>query len=28
VAPNLYLGKVYWKQKRVIDFALEFPATA
>lgn len=28
VAPGLYLGKVYWKKKRLIDFALEFPATA
>jgi hypothetical protein len=25
VAPTLYLGKVYWKQKRLIDFAIEFP---
>jgi hypothetical protein len=24
VAPNLYLGKVYWGQKRTIDFCLEF----
>jgi hypothetical protein len=26
VAPNIYLGKVYWSKKRLIDFALEFPA--
>ena len=26
VAPGLYLGKVYWKKKRLIDFAVEFPA--
>jgi len=25
IAPGLYLGKVYWKQKRLIDFAVEFP---
>lgn len=24
VQPGLYLGKVYWAQKRLIDFALEF----
>ena len=24
VAPKLYLGKVYWDKKRLIDFALEF----
>jgi hypothetical protein len=24
VAPNIYLGKVYWEKKRLIDFALEF----
>jgi hypothetical protein len=24
VAPNIYLGKVYWGQKRTIDFCLEF----
>ncbi len=24
IAPNLYLGKVYWEKKRLIDFALEF----
>ena len=22
--PGLYLGKVYWAKKRLIDFALEF----
>jgi hypothetical protein len=27
VAPHVYLGKVYWSKKRLIDFALEFPAT-
>jgi len=27
VAPSVYLGKVYWSKKRLIDFALEFPAT-
>ena len=26
VAPRIYLGKVYWSKKRLIDFALEFPA--
>ena len=26
VAPNVYLGKVYWEKKRLIDFCLEFPA--
>ena len=26
VGPNTYLGKVYWSKKRLIDFALEFPA--
>jgi hypothetical protein len=26
VAPRIYLGKVYWEKKRLIDFALEFPA--
>jgi len=26
IAPNLYLGKVYWDKKRLIDFALEFGA--
>ena len=25
VAPGVYLGKVYWSNKRLIDFALEFP---
>jgi hypothetical protein len=24
IGPNLYLGKVYWGKKRLIDFALEF----
>ncbi|MEA3032566.1 MAG: hypothetical protein QOH86_582 [Sphingomonadales bacterium] len=24
IEPNLYLGKVYWKKSRLIDFALEF----
>lgn len=24
IAPNVYLGKVYWSKKRLIDFALEF----
>ncbi len=24
IGPNLYLGKVYWGQKRLIDFCLEF----
>jgi hypothetical protein len=28
VAPRVYLGKVYWGKKRLIDFALEFPAQA
>ena len=27
VGPRMYLGKVYWSKKRLIDFALEFPAT-
>ena len=26
VGANIYLGKVYWSKKRLIDFALEFPA--
>ena len=26
VAPNFYLGKVYWEKKRLIDFCLEFNA--
>ncbi len=26
VSPGVYLGKVYWSKKRLIDFALEFPA--
>jgi|SRR5450432_387496 len=25
VSPRIYLGKVYWSKKRLIDFALEFP---
>jgi hypothetical protein len=25
IAPALYLGKVYWGRKRLIDFALQFP---
>jgi hypothetical protein len=25
IAPGLYLGKVYWGKKRLIDFAIEFP---
>lgn len=24
IAPNLYLGKVYWQKARLIDFALDF----
>jgi hypothetical protein len=24
IAPNVYLGKVYWNKKRLIDFALHF----
>ena len=28
IAPQTYLGKVYWNKKRLIDFALEFPAHA
>jgi hypothetical protein len=27
VAPRIYLGKVYLGKKRLIDFALEFPAS-
>jgi hypothetical protein len=27
VGPRVYLGKVYWSKKRLIDFALEFPAS-
>ena len=26
VSPRVYLGKVYWGKKRLIDFALEFSA--
>jgi hypothetical protein len=25
IGPNIYLGKVYWNNKRLIDFCLEFP---
>jgi hypothetical protein len=25
IEPTLYLGKVYWDKKRLIDFSLEFP---
>ncbi len=25
IAPGLYLGKVYWGKKRLIDFAVQFP---
>lgn len=25
IAPNFYLGKVYWAKKRLIDFCLKFP---
>jgi hypothetical protein len=28
IAPAVYLGKVYWSKKRLIDFALEFPAAS
>ena len=28
VAPGIYLGKVYWGKKKLIHFALEFPASA
>ena len=24
IGPGLYLGKVYWNQKRLMDFALKF----
>jgi len=24
IAPNLYLGKVYWGKHRLIDFAIDF----
>lgn len=27
VAPNFYLGKVYWEKSRLIDFCLDFNAT-
>lgn len=26
IEPNIYLGKVYWEKKRLIDFCLEFPS--
>ena len=26
IAPNLYLGKVYWDKDRLVDFCLEFSA--
>ncbi len=26
IAPNFYLGVVYWNRSRLIDFCLEFPA--
>jgi hypothetical protein len=26
IQPGMFLGKVYWGKKRLIDFALEFPA--
>ncbi len=28
IAPHIFLGKVYWNKKRLIDFALEFPESA
>lgn len=28
IEPGVYLGKVYWGKKRLIDFALEFNAAA
>ena len=28
IAPGFYLGKVYWKKTRLIDFCLEFPKPA
>jgi hypothetical protein len=28
IAPNLYLGVVYWQQKKLIDFCLEFDPAA
>lgn len=27
IEPQIYLGKVYWDKKRLIDFALEFPGS-
>lgn len=26
IAPNFYLGKVYWDKSRLIDFCLDFPS--
>ena len=26
IQPDLYLGKVYWSDKRLIDFCLQFPS--
>ena len=28
VAPGVYLGKAYWSKARLVDFALQFAATA
>ncbi len=28
VAPNLYLGVVYWSKKKLINFSLEFPESS
>jgi hypothetical protein len=28
ISPNFYLGKVYWEKTRLIDFCLQFPASA
>lgn len=28
IGPATYLGKVYWAKKRLIDFALQFPASS
>ena len=28
IGPHLYLGKVYWEKKRLIDFALQFGSRA
>jgi hypothetical protein len=27
IAPGMYLGVVYWDKKRIINFALQFPAS-